>query len=397
MRVINLTLKDFRQLLRDWKTAFFLVIMPVVFTLLFGFAFGGFGSQTDANEPPLPTPIGVLDQDATPFSEALIDALFSLGNYSLVGDTADGLEQQTLAGDIVAALIIPPGFGQALSSGAVPDLTLIADTGVDAGFQARAMVDKAMLRVSSAATAGRLAAEQADDPQLLMPTFQQTLRAWETPPLVVTRTQAGPTSNDDRQYDNAFAHSSPGMMAQFAIAGLIGAASILVTERKTRALRRLLTTAISRPQILLGHYLAMFGMIFTQLLVLCLFGQLFLRLDYFGHALATLLMLVTASLFCASLGLLIGSLAKSEEQVIVFSLIPMFVLSALGGAWTPLEFTAESFQRVAFFTPVAWLTDGLKDIVVRGQGLESVWLAGLVLLAYAVAFAALALWRFRFE
>lgn len=397
MRVIDLTLKDFRQLLRDWRTVFFLLIMPVVFTLLFGFAFGGFGGPTAADEPPPPTPFGVLDQDGTPLSEALVSALSSLGNYTVVNSLAETLEQQTLSGVTVAALIIPPGFGAAMQSGATADLTLIADTGVDAGFQAQAALDKALVHVRSAATAGRLAAAQTADPQVFMPTFEQTLRAWQTPPLLVTRTQANPASDEERQYDNAFAHSSPGMMAQFAIAGLIGAASLLVTERKTRALRRLLTTAISRAQILLGHYLAMFGMIFTQLLVLCLFGQLFLRLNYFDHALATLLILVTASLFCASLGLLIGSLAKSEEQVIVFSLIPMFVLSALGGAWTPLEFTAESFQRVAFFTPIAWLTDALKDIIVRGQGLEAVWLAGVVLLAYAVVFAALSLWRFRFE
>ena len=41
MRVIDLAIKDLTELVRDWKAALFLVIMPVAFTLLFGFAFGG--------------------------------------------------------------------------------------------------------------------------------------------------------------------------------------------------------------------------------------------------------------------------------------------------------------------------------------------------------------------
>ena len=65
------------------------------------------------------------------------------------------------------------------------------------------------------------------------------------------------------------------MMAQFAIAGLIGAATIIVLERKSRALARLLTTGVSQVEILLGHYLAMFVMIFVQFSLLTLFGQLF--------------------------------------------------------------------------------------------------------------------------
>ena len=113
--------------------------------------------------------------------------------------------------------------------------------------------------------------------------------------------------------------------------------------------------------------------------------------------LATLLATVTTALFAASLGLLIGALAKSEEQVVVLSLIPMFVLSALGGAWVPLEFTPETFQTIAYLTPIAWVLDGYKDVIVRGLGVESVMTAVAILLAYALVLFALAVWRFRVE
>ncbi len=186
-------------------------------------------------------------------------------------------------------------------------------------------------------------------------------------------------------------------MLQFAIAGLIGAAEILLSERESRALQRLLTTAISRTEILAGHFLAMFVMVFVPFVILIGFGQLFLRVDYLSAPLATLLMAVVTALFVASMGLLIGALVKSPEQAHAFALIPMFVLAGLGGLWVPLEFTGETFRTIGHLTPLAWAMDGFENIVVRGLGLDSVLLAAAVLLAFTVAVFGLAAQRFKFE
>jgi ABC-2 type transport system permease protein len=97
------------------------------------------------------------------------------------------------------------------------------------------------------------------------------------------------------------------------------------------------------------------------------------------------------------LGLLIGIFSRSEEQVAMFTIVPMLVLSGLGGAWMPLEFTGEAFQAVGHVTPVAWAIDGFENVVIRGLGIESIWLPAAILLLYTAAFIGLAAWRFRFE
>ena len=43
IRIFDIALKDLLQLSRDFKTFMFLLIMPILFTFLFGYAFGGFG------------------------------------------------------------------------------------------------------------------------------------------------------------------------------------------------------------------------------------------------------------------------------------------------------------------------------------------------------------------
>jgi ABC-2 type transport system permease protein len=93
------------------------------------------------------------------------------------------------------------------------------------------------------------------------------------------------------------------------------------------------------------------------------------------------------------MGLLIGVLARSEEQAVTFSLIPMFVLSGLGGAWVPLDVTGETFAKIGHVSPVAWAMDGFKNISIRGLGVESVLLPVAALAGYTLVFFALAMWR----
>jgi len=186
-------------------------------------------------------------------------------------------------------------------------------------------------------------------------------------------------------------------MVQFAMAGLMGAAEIMLLERKSGALRRMLTTAMSRWQILLGHFCTMLAMILGQLVLLILFGDLILGVDYLREPLAILVMVVPTALWVSGMGLLIGVVARKEEHVIMFALLTMLVMSGLGGAWIPLEFTGQAFQTVGHLMPTAWAIEGLKNITERGLGLGSVVLPAAVLLGFAIFFCSLAVWRFRTE
>lgn len=409
MRVIYLALKDLLQIIRDWKAAFFLVIMPIAFTLLFGFAFGGGNNAADTR-----LPVGYLDTDNSSLSPYLSALLEDSAVIRLETDGAEleKLEEEVGEEELAAAIIVPPGFGEQLLVGDPIPLVVFFDNGSTAGIAIEGEINAAISRLRTAIqTADFSVASYRDrtgfgttqeEDEYRIAALERALRSWEEPPLTFSSGSSSVimdniSETDEAINENPYAHVSPGMMGQFAIAGLMGASAVLVLERKNRALSRLLTTPISRAEILIGHYLAMFVMIFVQLAILIIFAQLFLGLNYGRRPLATIVVMGATAMFAASLGLLIGALAKSEDQVIVMGLIPMFVLAALGGAWVPLEFTPEGFQQIARLTPLAWVIDGFQDIIIRDQGLESVWVAGVVLLAYSIVIIAIALWRFRFE
>jgi ABC-2 type transport system permease protein len=139
----------------------------------------------------------------------------------------------------------------------------------------------------------------------------------------------------------------------------------------------------------------MFTLTFMQMILLVLFGQIALRVDYVREPVGILLVCLALGLWVGSMGLLIGVVAKAEDQVILFSLVAMFLFSALGGTWFPLEVAGGAFAAIGRLTPTAWAMNGMQNILIRGQGLESVWVPVGVLLLYAVGFFALAVWRFR--
>lgn len=405
MRILDLTLKDLTQLARDWKSALFLIVMPIAFTLLLGFVFSGTGGQEDPR-----LPVGFLDQDRSAVSDSLYDLLQASGAIRLVsGDGADveALREQVIDGDLAAALVVPAGYGQETLTGETPPgLVVIADPSSEGGQAAQNAIQAAALRLMGAAQAARLSARALEaaggetGEQYLARALDGAALAWHDPPLgVIVRSSATAPAGEEgvSLEQNAFAHSSAGVMVQFAMAGLMGAGTIMVLERKSGALRRLLTTAISRLEIILGHFLAMAAMILGQLLLLILFGQLILGVPYLRVPVGTAVMTLTTTLWSASLGLLIGVVAQTEEQVIMLAIVLMLVLAGLGGAWMPLEFTSEAFQTVGHLMPTAWSIDGFENLVIRGLGLDSVWLPAAVLVGYALALFGVAAWRFRFE
>ncbi len=86
---------------------------------------------------------------------------------------------------------------------------------------------------------------------------------------------------------------------------------------------------------------------------------------------------------------------KSDDQVVLYAMLAMFVFSGLGGTWFPLEAAGGLFAVLGKLMPSAWAMTGLQNILLRGLGLEALWQPVLVLLAYALGFFALAVWRFR--
>ncbi len=390
--ILDIAGKDLLQLLRDRKIFLFLLIMPILFTFFIGFASGGFSK---AGDPRLP--VGYIDEDGTWLSRALHEQLVNSEVIRLQEFNSTDLPamQARIADEkLAAAIIVPKGYSKQMLEGKPARLVLIGDTGTSVGTSVKSEALTVAIRLESAVRTAVIMERVAGDQNPFDYTFEQALSRWKEPPIRVKETTSA-VIESEATGNKALANTSPGMMLQFAIAGLLTSAVIIVSERKSRCLQRMLTTATRRVHILLGHFLAIFSMVFCQFIILLVFGQFILKVNYLRSPLATLLVALAAALCIAALGLLIGTLARTEEQAIIFALVPMFLLAALGGAWMPLEVTGPTFAAIGHFSPVAWAMDGFKNVSIRGLGVEGVLLPAFALLGYALLFFAIAAWRFQ--
>src|SRR5512147_1169318 len=113
IRILDITFKDLMQLMRDFKTFMFLLIMPIIFTFIFGFAFGGFSSGNSDSR----LPIGYLSQDNYWVTHSLHDLLDKSEvirlDENIFRSQAD-LEKLVADGKLAAAIIVPKGYGRAM-------------------------------------------------------------------------------------------------------------------------------------------------------------------------------------------------------------------------------------------------------------------------------------------
>jgi ABC-2 type transport system permease protein len=394
MRIIDLALKDLTQMLRDKRAALFLIIMPIVFTLFMGFAFKPASSNADPR-----LPIGFSNNDgssllSTELKKMLEDS--AVIRLEIIAPTdAATLNDRVRSGQLTAAITIPASFSDQLLANQPIKLTVLADNNTSTGQAAASAIQTTLTRLFSVAKIANLARSSIGvTPGSSVGTaIQQASQAWRDPSITIAVESAA----QNTQAASAYTQMSPGMIVQFAIFGLITSSMILVLERKTRTLQRLMTTSLSRTSIIAGHLLAMFVVVLVQEIILVAFGQIALGVNYLREPIATSLVMIALAIWSASLGLLISTFAKEEQQVVLYSLIAMFLFTALGGAWFPLDMTGQTFSIIGHLTPGAWAMDGFQNIIVRGLAFESVLLPVGILIAYAILFFGLGVWRFKTE
>ena len=227
IRILDLAGKDLLQNLREKQTFIFLLIMPIIFTLLFGFAFGGVGGAE--SDPRLP--VGFLDQDNNSLSQALLGLMQSSDVIRLeVKPDRSPADLEKLVADekLAAALVIPAGYSDRLLAGDPLKLTVFADIVNSAGSTAQGVIQTAANRLRISLLSAQVVAQSLGSgsaPEDI--TRETTLAAWVKPPISVKVTEPSASKEND---ENAFAQTSPAMMAQFAIAGLLGSAQIIVRQ-----------------------------------------------------------------------------------------------------------------------------------------------------------------------
>ncbi|MCY2928273.1 MAG: ABC transporter permease [Planctomycetota bacterium] len=369
-------LKEFSHLKRQPSTLFFILLVPVMQTLIFGFAI---------NVEIEHIPTVVYDLDGRQQARDLTEAFRNTRTFQLLDPVhdAESFRRAITAGRAKVGITIPPDFSDKLVKGEQAQVQVLID-GSD----------------SSVATAALNAANLLG----LNRSFTITQASQDVRGLAPARGPAGhaalPVEVRPRLLFNPDLKS-----AYFFVPGLVGIILQMVTlfltafsvvrERENGTLEQLFVTPVGRAGLLMGKLVpyALTGFLET-LIVLAVMVYLF------GVPIAgSLMLLLTLSLLflvCAlGLGLLISTLARTQLAAMQTAFLVMLPSVLLSGFMFPRAEMPLPIYLLTFLIPVTYFLEILRGIVLRGADLQDLLPHIACLTACTVAVLGISLARFR--
>ncbi|MBI2776169.1 MAG: ABC transporter permease [Chloroflexi bacterium] len=195
-----------------------------------------------------------------------------------------------------------------------------------------------------------------------------------------------------------------GLFAYFFVFILTGIS--FLRERVGGTLERLLSTPVTRAEIVVGYSLGFGFFAVLQVLILTLFilanvdvpalgpipaFTIGLGVASAGSPLIAFLVAVVLAVGAVNLGIFLSTFARTELQMLQF--IPLVILpqSLLGGVFWPVERLPDVLQAVARILPVTYAVDALREVMIKGAdlGTRAVQLDLAVLAGIAIFFVVL--------
>jgi ABC-2 type transport system permease protein len=355
--------KEFIQMRRDRLTLGIMVGIPVVQLLMFGYAI-----QMDVRN----IPTVVLDESRTPTSRDIIAAFRNTGNFRIVGHVngRDELDHAIATGAAQAGIVVPQQYPRDLGRGVTATVQVIVDAS-----------DPLSSQSALAAAAG---VAQARSLAILSATAHR--------PTLPVEARVRPRYN-------------PGLRsAVYIVPGLVGViltltlilvtAMAIVRERERGTLEQLIVTPITKTELMLGKIAPYVGVGLVQMTTVLVVGRFVFNVPLTGNVLllyGVALIFVVASL---ALGLLVSTLVRTQQQAMQVSFFFVLPNILLSGFIFPRAAMPEAFQWLGLLLPLTHFLKVLRGILLRGVGLEALWVEALILAGFAVGLIGLAVRRF---
>ena len=319
-RIFYIALNEVKLYLQDKGDLAFSLLLPIV---TFALIYGAFGGQTLFE-----TTAYVVDEDQNTYSSIFLEQLEQVDGVDVELLTPAQADTKLDRSDVLLVLYIPGGFSEALTSGDRAELVFRqrGHSGQEGQIVASIIRGVAedinrefqVYRQVSESLQGKGVAE--DRIEITVQEFLEQER--EKPVVRVSEETLGGSPDFVNQF-------LPGIVTMYVLFAIAMTARVIVEERRKGTLERLLTTRLSVGQLFLGKFFAGVSRGFVQTLILLGLSyavfQIFTPLSFLASLVIALIFAGTAS----AVGLIIATIARSEEGAswiaVVFSVITFMI------------------------------------------------------------------------
>lgn len=372
-RTLAFSRRALLQFRHDRRTFAFVLIMPLLMILIFGYTFGGEVKGIA---------IEVVNHDTglLPGSSLLLpNGLFLAQNITQnldedelslhINTDNENARQIVRKGKAWAAILFPANFTQNfLASILTPDT--IPSPKI-----------KIYLDGSNPTIVAAVLKEVTQSIQTTLNELSATLNFTEVNmPIAIEQVYA--YGGSETRFIDYFA---PGVIS-FAIMMVTTMITIIlfVNERRNGTLQRLLVSPASESEIVVGYALAFAVIGVIQSIVVLVAAIVFFDITIVGNIFLALVVILLLAFGHQGLGILLSAGAKNELQAIQFIPLILFPSILLAGLFWPIESIPSYLQPLSYVIPLRYGIDAERSIMLRGWGIGEIWVDIIILVIFAV-------------
>jgi ABC-2 type transport system permease protein len=355
--------KEFYHILRDRRTMFILLGMPVIQILIFGFALTNEVKNSR---------IAILNHAGDNESRSLIQQLDASKYFDveqMIYSDHD-IEAIFKKGRVKMVIVIPPHFQQDLQHQNKSSVQLIADA-------SDPNVANTLTNYASSVIMDYQ--KRITNNQQLPYTINTEIRMLYNP-----------------QLKGAY-NFVPGVMAMVLLLVCTMMTAITIVREKEMGTMEVMLVSPVRPQlVVLAKAVPYLLLSIINIISILLLSVFVLEVPING----SIILLVSASilftLVSLSLGLLISSAAQSQQVAMFISLIALFLPTImLSGFMFPIENMPLPLRVISNIVPAKWYYNIVSNVMIKGVSISSIWKELLILTGMMLFFLTLAVKRFK--
>lgn len=357
-RFLHFVKKEALHILRDTRTILVVIGIPVLLTLLFGFAI-----STDINNVNVAVCAPEYSESVTEIEKTLeANPLFTF-----VGNIAPNQVDETMRSGKAGAVLVFNEDYERIIKGTIPrDEKAV-----------QIVLDGSDPTISASASA------------YLTMILNESFGAAQGMQMIETHILYNPQLKSSYNF-------VPGILGLIfiLICAMMTSVSI-VREKQMGTMEVLLVSPVKPVWIIIAKMIPYFFLSCINLMTVLLISKYALDVPMTGSIAGIIIISLIYIILSLGFGLLVSTLAETQIVALVISgmllIVPVMMFS---GMLFPTENLPEILKPITYIVPAKWYIDAIKKLMIQGQDIASVWVELCVLIAMTTTILKVALVKF---
>ncbi|WP_225875113.1 ABC transporter permease [Flavobacterium bernardetii] len=385
--------KEFLLLKRDFGGLIILFVMPLVLIITITLIQDStFRTVTESK-----IPVILVDNDKGEISKTVIENLNKSGQFEIIS-SLDGKDlteitakEAVFKGKFQLAIIIPSNLSKDLQLKVNQNVDkIVSNFGIGEVSETKKdslpqKIDKKEVRLyfdpATQSTFKSNVKSSIDkmisqiETKSIYATFQDQLGEGDAPIFeqesFITFKEIMPTVDNKEVLPNSVQHNVPAWTL-FAIFFIIVPLSINIVKEKGQGTQiRLLTNPVPYSIVIAGKTITYLVICMIQFYLMVLVGMYLFpylslpTLDLDGKFFLMSVVALFSGLAAIGFGILLGTIAKTQEQSAPFGATSVVILAAIGGVWVPVFAMPKVMQVISHISPMNWGLNAFYDVLLR--------------------------------